>query len=159
MNRQFDKGKQVVRSKGGVVIPNETVADSERKKQSKRKTLSQLPVYRDASRLKYVTVLLVLKGAKKLSGFYDDLLRELTEVRNLIGFADYSRTAEDRTGNINSALVLITGAKEDFKALRDGGVIGQDEYDKIESLENKIVAQLIGWRDYTNNEGVGSITQ
>jgi len=41
-----------VRNKGGVVIPNETVADSERKKQSKRKTLSQLPVYRDASRLK-----------------------------------------------------------------------------------------------------------
>ena len=159
MNRQFDKGKQVVRSKGGVVIPNETVADSERKKQSKRKTLSQLPVYRDASRLKYVTVLLVLKGAKKLSGFYDDLLRELTEVRNLIGFADYSRTAEDRTGNINSALVLITGAKEDFKALRDGGVISKDEYNKIESLVNRIVAQLIGWRDYTNNEGAKNITQ
>ena len=65
-----------MRSKGGVVIPNETVADSERKKQSKRKTLSQLPVYRDASRLKYVAVLLVLKGAKKLGGFYDDLLHE-----------------------------------------------------------------------------------
>lgn len=154
MNERFDIGKQVDGNGGGVVIPRETVVDSERKKQGKRKTLAQLPVYRDASKLKYTAMMLVLVSANKLRGFYDELLRELTEVRNLIGFADVARTVEDRTGNINCALVLMTGINEDFKSLRDGCVISKDEFNKIVSLEKRIVAQLIGWRDYTNSEGV-----
>lgn len=39
----------------GVAVPQETIADSTAKKKAKR-TLRQLPIYRDASNLKYMVV-------------------------------------------------------------------------------------------------------
>lgn len=46
----------------GVVIPEGTIADSIEKKKKKGKTLAQLPVYRDASNLKYIITALMMNA-------------------------------------------------------------------------------------------------
>ena len=57
----------------GVAVPQEIVADSTAKKRAKR-TLRQLPIYRDASNLKYMVVCLYDIVPRKLTKYIDAML-------------------------------------------------------------------------------------
>lgn len=139
----------------GVVIPQHTIEDSTNKKKKAKKTLAQLPVYRDASNLKYILALLMAKSPKKMTKFFDLSLANISETCKTIGFADVSRSIEDRIWYINCALVLINEIRNDFVILRKLNLIVDKDLDnKIKSLVKSIISQLIGWRDYTSSEGV-----
>lgn len=167
----------------GVVVPQQTVADSAVKKQRQKRSLAQLPVYRAAGNLLYVVAAIVKVSPKHLRKFFDLMLCDAAEVGKAIGMADISRTDEDRIWYINSALVLMNGmkiyftilenlkvipskgkeskkaqAESDMKAPKIEGadVINKDLVRKIDSLVKSIVAQLVAWRDNPRGEGIPS---
>lgn len=156
---KVDSGK-IEFLENGVVIPEGTIADSIEKKKKKGKTLAQLPVYRDASNLKYIITALMMKSPKKMTKFFDLSLANISEVCKSIGFAYISRSVDDRIWYINCALILVNEIRNDFVILRKLGLLVDKDLDnKSKALSKKIIAQLIGWRDFTSSEGVVNQTQ
>lgn len=141
----------------GVVIPDKAVSFSKEKKKAKKKTLAQLPVYRDVSNLKYIITSLICKSPNKLRGYYDEELSNISEISKSIGFANIARNVDERVWYINCALVLVYEIKRDFVILARLNILtDKDLSNKSKSLIKGIIAQLIGWRDYTIAEGVES---
>ena len=91
----------------GVMIPPEAVAHSNEVKASKRKTLSQIPVYRASANLMYVVTEIVMRMPNKLRKYSDLMLLDAKDLMRAIGFADRSRTDEDRVDNIDYAYVIV----------------------------------------------------
>lgn len=169
---------------GGVVVPSQTVADSEAKKKQQKRTLSQLPVYRAASNLLFVVAEIVNHGPKHMRKFFDLMLTKADDVLNAIGMADVSRTDEDRVWYINSALVMIQSERTYFIILQRLGIMpttkrqpvhkkadgeelkapkieyadrmSKDLANKVDALLKSITAQLVAWRDNPRGEGVPS---
>ena len=158
----------------GVVIPQETVEKSDTNKRKSKKTLTQLPVYRATANLKYIVTALMMKSPKKLTKFFDQMLVTVSEAKKSIGMADISRTPQDRSWYLDCARVLIQDVSDDFTTLRrlevpasetaDGKarrfpIVSRDLDNKAKALMKSITAQLVAWRDYTNNnEGANSET-
>lgn len=148
---------QEIESSQGVVIPQSTIEDSNIKKKSGKKTLSQLPVYRATANLKYIVTALVAKSPNKLRKFFDQMLANVSEVAKAIGMADISRGVQDRVWYIETALVLINEVRNDFTILRKLQVIVDKDLDnKAKAMVKSIIAQLVAWRDYTGGEGAKS---
>ena len=111
----------------GVVIPDSAVTSSKAAKRAQRKTLAQLPVYRDAANLKYIVTALVCKSPNKLRGYYDISLQNCSELCKSIGFANISRNADERIWYINCALVLVNDIRTDFTILQRLGVLSDKD--------------------------------
>jgi hypothetical protein len=164
----------------GVVIPQETLQESNAKKSKGTKPLAQLPVYRAASNLKYIVMTLMAKSPRNLTKFFDQMLATVSEVKKSIGMASISRTPEDRAFYLECARVLVQDVSDDFTTLRrfemparkngkseekdDADkshrlpLVGRDLDNKAKALMKSIIAQLVAWRDYTMNEGANSET-
>ncbi|MBR4533871.1 MAG: hypothetical protein IKO85_04935 [Bacteroidaceae bacterium] len=141
----------------GVVIPPSTIEDSNTKKMKSKKTLAQLPVYRDAANLKYIVTALLADSPRKLTKFYDQMLATVSELKKSIGMADISRNPTDRVWYLECARVLMQDVSDDFTTLRKLEVMPSKDLDnKAKALVKKIIAQLVAWRDYTSGEGVKS---
>ncbi|MBQ9309878.1 MAG: hypothetical protein IJ222_03340 [Bacteroidales bacterium] len=137
----------------GVEVPQEIIAASDAKKKKKDKTLAQLPVFRAAANLLYVVTEAVKGGPNSLRKFYDIMLADTAEVMKAIGMADAARNPEDRAWYIDSALVLVNVVKFYLTILRKLGLLEKDVDNKMKRLVRSIIAQLVGWRDYTRSEG------
>jgi len=144
------------RQKDGVVVPAATVADSNAKKAKRRKTLPELPVYRASANMKFVIASMMTKAPRRLAKFYDEMLMTASEVSKSIGLADISRSSDDRTWYINSAMTLTCELRNDFTILLHLGVIGRDDDNKAKKLARNIIAQLVAWRGYISGEGVNN---
>ena len=157
----------------GVVIPSQTIADSDTKKKRCKKTLAQLPVYRSVANLKFIVTTLMMKSPRKLTKFFDQMLGTISEAKKAIGMADISRSPQDRSWYLDCARVLMQDVSDDFTTLRrlevpasedaEGKarkfpVVSKDLDNKSKALVKSIIAQLVAWRDYTNNEGAKSVS-
>lgn len=140
----------------GVVISPATITDSNKKKKKVGRTLAQLPVYRDACNVKYMITQIMVKSPNKMRKFFDLSLANISEVCKSIGFADISRDPQERIWYINVALVVVHDIKNDFIILHKLGITSKDTDNKIRALVKGLVAQLLGWRDYTVSEGVNN---
>ncbi len=140
----------------GVVVPPETVADSNAKKAKRVRTLAELPVSRDAVSLLGEVMLAVKNGPNSLRKYYDEMMHASFELITSIGMADLSRDPEQRVEYINCTLALVNTVRSGFAALRKVGLLQKDTDNKQKSLVRRIIAQLVGWRDYTRIQGVGS---
>ena len=109
------------------------------------------------SNLKYIITYLICKSPNKLRGYYDEELSNISEISKSIGFANIARNVDERVWYINCALVLVYEIKRDFVILARLNILtDKDLSNKSKSLIKGIIAQLIGWRDYTIAEGVES---
>ena len=100
------------------------------------------------------------------------MLGTISEAKKAIGMADISRSPQDRSWYLDCARVLMQDVSDDFTTLRrleipasedaEGKarkfpVVSKDLDNKSKALVKSIIAQLVAWRDYTNNEGAKSV--
>ena len=140
----------------GVEIPPETVADSSAKKAKRVKTLAELPVNRDAVSLLEEVSRTVKDGPNSLRKHFDEMTHAAFEIITSIGMADLSRDSEQRVEYINCALALVNAVRSGFTVLRRFGIMPKDTDNKQRALVKRIIAQLVGWRDYTSVQGAES---
>ena len=166
----------------GVIVPPEAVAHSNEVKASKRKTLSQIPVYRASANLMYVVTEIVMRMPNKLRKYSDLMLLDARDLMHAIGFADTSRTDEDRVGYIDYAYVIVCGLKCYIQILVYHGImpsakprrqrkgdsnlaapridkierLDKDTSNKIDALIRSILAQLVAWRENPRGQGAPS---
>lgn len=142
-----------------IKIPEEVIAASDLKKKKRKRSLAQLPVYRDVVNLKLIFVQLTKDSPNSLRKFFDLDLSNISEVQKSIGFAKLSldcRRYEDAIWYMNSSLVIVQEIRDDFTILKQLGIVDADTYNKAKALMKGVVAQLKAWRDYDNSEGANS---
>ena len=137
----------------GVVIPPEVIALGKAVRAKRAKTLAELPVYRDSANLLLAIAEVVKRSGAPLRKFYDEMTASAFEILNSIGMADSSRNPEQRVEYINCAISLVSTVRTAFKVLCKLGIVSKDFNNKQRALTKRIVAQLVGWRDYTRGEG------
>ena len=159
-----------IQNQNGVVIPQETVDDSNAKKRKGKKTLAQLPVYRSAANLKYIVATLMARSPRSITKFFDQMLGTASEIKKSIGMASISRNPNERAWYLECARVLAQDLSDDFTTLRRLELpakddkarripsVGKDLDNKVKALVKTIMSQLVAWRDYTINEGANSET-
>ena len=139
----------------GVVIPPETITDSADKKQ-RRRTLRQLPLYRDMSNLKYMVVKFYDTMPRKMTKYIDTMLNTICEAKKCVGLGEATRDPGTRAEYLSMARIFIEDAHDDLTILRQLGMINKQTEKKMKSLAKAIVAQCVAWRDYTNTQGAKS---
>ena len=187
MNEESKNGCQPINgaelaNQQGVVVPPSAVAHSAAVKAARRKTLAQLPVYRASANLLYVVLEIVKRMPMALRKFSDAIVADSCELLKVIGFAETSRSDEDRVYYINSAYVIVSSMRDYIKILGHLGVIppvkskrarkgedtlsapridkidsiDKDMVQKIEALIRSILAQLVAWRENPRGQGAPS---
>lgn len=142
------------------VIPQKTVERSNQAKAKKKKTLAQLPVYRDACNMKYFVAKMMLRAPRKLTKFFDQMLMTASEVKKSIGMADISKNPNDRCWYLECARVLVQDLSDDFISLRKMELsVDKDTENKARAMLRGMIAQLVAWRDYTSGQGVQSVIE
>ncbi len=137
----------------GVVISQETIERSDKIKKGARKSLAQLPVYREASNLKFVVVSMMAKAPNKLRRYFDQMIQNTSEICKSIGYADVAR-GDERVWYINCALVLAYEVRNDFAILcKLDVIVSRDLNNKAKAMVKRIIDQLVAWRYYTSGEG------
>lgn len=166
----------------GVMIPPEAVAHSIEVKASRKKTLSQIPVYRASANLMYVATEIVMRMPNKLRKFSDLILQNTNDLLIAIGSADQSRTDEDRVECIKYAYNIVCALKCYIQILAHLGImpaakprrqrkgdnqlaapridkierLDKDTSNKIDALIRSIIAQLVAWRENPRGQGAPS---
>lgn len=139
----------------GVNIPQETVAASEAKKRQRR-TLRQMPIYRDMANLKYMVACLYELVPRKMTRYVDSILLTASEAKKCVGLAHATRDASARMDYLDMTRIFVEDLQDDMRILLRMGVIGKDMESKVRQLARGIVAQAIALRDYTNGQGAKS---
>lgn len=138
---------------GGVVIPQEAVADSNAKKKAHR-TLRQLPIYRDMANLKYMVVSLYDRVPRRLTKYIDTMLATVSEAKKCVGLAEATKSMDDRAQYLTLARVFVEDIQDDVIILFKKNVISKSLENQMKGQVRAIVAQCVAWRDYTNGQGV-----
>ena len=137
----------------GVIVPQGTVEDSTAKKKAKR-TLRQLPIYRDASNLKYMVVCLYDTVPRKLTKYIDSMLLTVSEAKKCVGLAESSRDPDERANYLRMARVFVEDLQDDATILSRKNLISKEKEKQMKAQARSVVAQCVAWRDYTNEQGV-----
>ena len=136
----------------GVFIPQEAIDGSNAKKKTRR-TLRQLPIYRDMSNLKSMVVDLYDIVPRKLTKYVDITLATACEAKKCIGLAEASRNSEERAEYLKTARVFVEDIIDDATILSHKKRISKKTEQQIKAQARKVVAQCVAWRDYTNDQG------
>ena len=151
-----EKEKVVSQNKpAGVVIP-QSIVESSREKKKARRTMRQLPIYRDASNLKYMVVQLYKITPQRLTKYIDSILNTVSEAKKCIGLSEGTRIPDNREEYLNVARILLEDAQDDLTILRQLGVLPKTTEKSMKSLAKSVIAQAVAWRDYTNTQGANS---
>lgn len=135
----------------GVVVPKETIEDSKAKKKAKR-TLRQLPIYRDTSNLKYMVVSLYNIVPVRMTKYIDSMVVTISEAKKCVGLAESSSGAE-RAQYLKVARVFIEDIQDDATILTKLNIISKEKDKQMKAQARSIIAQCVAWRDYTNGQG------
>ena len=135
----------------GVVVPQETIEGSKAKKKAKR-TLRQLPIYRDTSNLKYMIVSLYKIVPVRLTKYIDSMVATISEAKKCVGLAESSSGAE-RAQYLKVARVFVEDIQDDATILKKLNVIGKEKDKQMKAQARSIIAHCVAWRDYTNGQG------
>ena len=136
----------------GVFIPQEAIDGSNAKKKAKR-SLRQLPIYRDMSNLKYMVVCLYDSLPRKMTKYIDTMLSTVCEAKKCVGLAESSRDREERMQYLRLARVFVEDIHDDATILLRKKLIVKKTEQQMKAQAKSIVAQCVAWRDYTNDEG------
>jgi len=136
----------------GVFIPQEAIEGSNVKKKTRR-TLRQLPIYRDMSNLKSMVVDLYDIVPRKLTKYVDTTLATACEAKKCIGLAEASRNSEERSEYLKTARVFVEDIIDDATILSHKKRISKKTEQQMKAQARKVVAQCVAWRDYTNDQG------
>ena len=98
----------------GVFIPQEAIDGSNAKKKAKR-SLRQLPIYRDMSNLKYMVVCLYDSLPRKMTKYIDTMLSTVCEAKKCVGLAESSRDREERMQYLRLARVFVEDIHDDAR--------------------------------------------
>lgn len=139
----------------GVIIPQETVLDSNAKKKAHR-TLRQLPIYRDMANLKYMVVCLYDIVPRKLTKYIDTILMTVCEAKKCVGLAESTRIPEERVQYLTMARVFAEDTQDDIIILSKKNIINKATEKQMKGQVRAIIAQCVAWRDYTNGQGVNN---
>lgn len=156
----------------GAEIPRQIIEASDTKKRNRKKTLTQLPVYRASANLMFVLFSVMMSSPRKATKFLDLMLDTTNSLMTAIGMADKARSLGERVSYIDAADVMVRNLGTYIKALNHAKVYGHQvntngrlqklpvvskcDEDKISALIKSIVSQLVAWRGYTMNEGVNA---
>jgi hypothetical protein len=136
-----------------VVIPKETVEQSEEKKRRHR-TLRQMPIYRDMANLKYLVVMLYQRVPKKLTRYIDSILLTVCESKKCVGMAHVTRNAAERMAYLDMARVMVEDVQDDITIVKRMNLIDKDTEAVMKRLAKSVVAQAIALRDSTYGQDV-----
>lgn len=139
-------------SSTGVVIPPSTIEDSKIKKRQRR-TLRQLPLYRDMANMKYYVAKLYDITPRKYTKYLDGMLGTASEAKKCVGLAEATLDSESRAEYLTMARVFVEDVQDDLTILRQLNQIDAGTEKKMKSLAKSIVAQCVAWRDYARSEG------
>ena len=123
-----------------------------RENKKRHRTITQLPVYRNAVMLLDVIVDITAKSPRNLRKFTDSSFEMVNELMRYIGLAQEYRN-EERIVCITEAISFVFVLKTHFAIYQRRGIIAKDLYNKIRALCDNTVAQLVGWRDSVRREG------
>lgn len=151
----MEENKNVEQQSSGVVVPPEIVADSMKKKKARR-TLRQLPLYRDMANLKYLVASLYNTMPRKMTKYIDGMLSTVSEAKKCVGLGEAAHDAAVRSEYLSMARIFIEDTHDDITILRQLKVLDKNTEKKMKSLAKSIVAQCVAWRDYTNTQGINS---
>lgn len=137
----------------GVFIPQEAIEGSNAKKKARR-TLRQLPIYRDMSNLKSMIVDLYDILPRKMTKYADTTLVTACEAKKCIGLAEASwDNSEERADYLKTARVFVEDIIDDATILFHKKLIVKKTEQQMKAQARKVVAQCVAWRDYTNDQG------
>lgn len=139
------------KEEGNVTIPTETLAASNTKR---KRTLRQMPIYRDMANLKYLAVTLYNNTPRKLTRYLDTVLSTTCEAKKCIGLAEATRDPIARIDLLDTARVFVEDISDDITILHRLNIISRDTERKLKSLAKGIIAQALAFRDYTHDQGV-----
>ena len=141
----------------GVVIPQETIEDSNRKKKNHR-TLRQTEIYRDMKNLKHEVAKMMSYGPHKMLKYYDTMIVTASNAKQSIALAlDDERIDEnERRANLSYAKVMIEDLLDDFDTLHRLGMVNKEIYKTVKKLAQRIAGQCIRLRDYFSSQGITS---
>lgn len=138
--------------KNGVVIPQEVIDSSNARKKARR-TLRQLPLYRDMANLKYMVVSLYDHMPRRMTKYIDTMLATVCEAKKCVGLAESTRITEERAQYLTMARVFVEDVQDDATILLKKSLISKSQDKQMKGQVRAIVAQCVAWRDYTNAQG------
>lgn len=139
----------------GVMIPQETVLDSNAKKKAHR-TLRQLPIYRDMANLKYMVVCLYDTVPRKMTKYIDAMLLTVCEAKKCVGLAESTRNPDERAQYLTLARAFVEDTQDDVTILFKKNIISKHTERQMKAQVRSIVAQCVAWRDYVNDRGANN---
>ena len=137
----------------GVVIPEETIRQSEEHKRQHR-TVRQTQVYRDVANLKYLIIRHIGNAPRKYAKYFDEMLTTVSNAKQSLALGLIGRDAEQQYENMSYAQVMVEDIQDDATTLHQLGLIDKKEKKIIRSLAQKIAAQIVRLRDYYKGQGI-----
>ncbi len=136
----------------GVFLTAEEISRSEELKKRKTRTISQLPVFRNATMILSFVVDITMRTPRNARRYTDSSVELANDLLKAIGLANENR-AEERILCITDAIVLVYVIKSHLAVYYTKGVLSKDTHNKAKRLCDNTVAQLNGWRDSVKREG------
>ena len=137
----------------GVVIPEETIRQSEEHKRQHR-TVRQTQVYRDVANLKYLIIRHMGNAPRKYAKYFDEMLATVSNAKQSLALGLIGRDTEQQYENMSYAQVMVEDIQDDAAILHQLGLIDKKEKKSIRSLAQKIAAQIVRLRDYYKGQGI-----
>lgn len=135
-----------------VILTQKEVDASKANKLKKKKTIRQLPVYRAACNLCYFVAEIERDCPRKFRCFVDELESISTELLTLISLANECKA--QRREYCTNAQCLLQTMMVKLEVLFKLGVMGKDRWQKIKHVADSAIAQIVGWRNSVNMEGM-----
>lgn len=135
-----------------VKLTQKEVEASEERKAKKPKTIRQLPVFRAASNVSYMVAQIESKCPRKMRCFVDELEHLTTELLRVLVAANECRQQRwEFCADAYSVTIIILVKMEVLLKL---GIMGKDDYHKVKRLLDSLTAQIKGWQNSVNKQGI-----
>lgn len=149
--QEFQNGQTLI----GVEIPEDVFLQSEAEKERKKKSSRRPQVGKDAGNLLYLILCwyAVKENRPKWPrGLHELMMSNCDQLSTAINAANVTKVAEERVACLNTSIALANTIWTETIILEKLGIISEDDRKKVVNLIRRVIAQLVGWRDYS--EGV-----
>lgn len=135
-----------------VLLAQKEVDANKANKLKKKKSIRQLPVYRAVCNLCYFVAEIERDCPRKFRCFVDELESISTELLTLIALANECK--EQRREYCTNAHCLLLTLMVKLEVIFRLGVMDKDRWQKIKHVADSAIAQIVGWRNSVNMEGM-----
>lgn len=127
-------------------------AQANKEQQARKRSTAQLPVFRDCSNLLYIVMRVMNTAPRKLTKALDETVGCATELLRSVAMANEVRGRE-RVTAINIALANANTLNTLASSLAYLGVIPKQTAKDFKKHVGRVLAQLIGWREFATQRG------